>query len=145
MQETQQLLDRAAISTVLAEYSNAIDTRDFEALDRVFTPDAFIDYTAMGGIQGPYPDIKRWLSEVLANFPAYYHLLGQSHIRLDGDSATSRTACFNPMQVGEQVMFLGLWYIDDWRRTDDGWRITRRSEEKCFDHNTPDAFKQIVK
>ena len=32
----------------------------------------------------------------------------------------------------EQVMFCGLWYDDDFVRTTDGWRMTRRVETKCF-------------
>jgi hypothetical protein len=32
-----------------------------------------------------------------------------------------------------QVMFCGLWYVDEFARTPEGWRMTRRVEEKCFD------------
>jgi SnoaL-like domain len=30
-------------------------------------------------------------------------------------------------------MFCGLWYLDEFVRTAEGWRITRRVQEKCFD------------
>lgn len=40
----------------------------------------------------------------------------------------------------EQTFFLGLWYHDRWQRTEAGWRITERVEEKCFDHNVPAAL-----
>lgn len=142
--------DRSAIEAVLVEYVHAIDARDFDLLDGVFTPDAWIDYTAMGGIAAAYPEMKRWLSQVLPAFPGYCHLLGMSRILLDSpDEAQSRTACFNPMRVPmpenrEEVMFLGLWYVDSWQRTDAGWRICRRHEEKCFDHNVPAALHQAV-
>jgi hypothetical protein len=32
-----------------------------------------------------------------------------------------------------QVMFIGIWYVDEWIRTAEGWRMNRRVEEKCFD------------
>ena len=142
MLSQQAMSDRLEIETVLVRYVNAIDTRDFDALDAVFTPDARIDYTAMGGMAGSYAEVRPWLADVLPRFPAYYHLLGNIAATIDGDSAHSRTACFNPMTVElaggvRQTMFLGLWYIDDWLRTPEGWRITRRIEEKCFDHNVP--------
>jgi hypothetical protein len=30
-------------------------------------------------------------------------------------------------------MFIGIWYVDEFVRTDEGWRMSRRVEEKCFD------------
>jgi hypothetical protein len=29
-------------------------------------------------------------------------------------------------------MFCGLWYDDEFVRTPEGWRMTRRVETKCF-------------
>jgi hypothetical protein len=136
MLSLEEISDRLEIQQLLVAYSTAIDQRRFDDLDRVFTPDAYIDYTAMGGIEGAYPDVKAWLKEVLPNFPAYMHMLGNFDIRLDGDTATSRTLCFNPMVMGgegNQVYFCGLWYDDEFVRTPDGWRMSRRVEVKCFD------------
>ena len=84
--------------------------------------------------------MKKWLSEVLPNFPAYSHLIGNFDVRItrrpEGDTASSRILCFNPMVLGGengQVLFCGLWYDDEFVRTADGWRMTRRVETKCFD------------
>ena len=129
-----EISDRMEIQQLLVDYSTAIDNRRFDDLDRVFTPDADIDYTELGGIEGTYPDVKAWLSEVLPNFPAYFHMLGNFDIRLNGDTASSRTILFNPMKLGEdgQIMFCGLWYDDEFIRTPEGWRMTRRAETKCI-------------
>jgi hypothetical protein len=130
-----EISDRLEIQQLVVDYSTAIDTRRFDDLDAVFTQDAHIDYTALGGIEGRYPDVKAWLAEVLPNFPMYAHMLGNFSVRIDGDTASSRTICFNPMVLGgekEQVMFCGLWYDDEFLRTPDGWRMTRRVETKCF-------------
>lgn len=130
-----EISDRLEIQQLLVDYATAIDRRRFDDLDRIFTPDAYIDYRAMGGIDGPYPQVKAWLSEVLPHFPAYYHLLGNFDIRLDGDGASGRTMCFNPMQLGAdgRILFCALWYDDEFVRTDSGWRMTRRVESKCLD------------
>jgi hypothetical protein len=130
-----EISDRLEIQQLTVDYSTAIDTRRFDDLDAVFTQDAYIDYTALGGIEGRYPEVKAWLAEVLPNFPMYAHMLGNFSVRIDGDTAASRTICFNPMVLGgdkQQVMFCGLWYDDGFLRTAEGWRMTRRVETKCF-------------
>ena len=142
MMSLAEISDRLEIQQLMATYSNAIDRRDFDRLDIVFTPDAYIDYRAMGGIDGRYPEVKAWLGPALKSFPSYYHLIANTEIVLAGDHATSRTVCFNPMEVplpqgGSQVMFLGLWYVDKLVRTPDGWRISERVEEACYQHNVP--------
>ena len=90
--------DRLELQDLLISYSEAIDRREFDELDALFTPDAYIDYRDTGGIEGRYPQIKEWLAETL---PAYFernaHMLGLPAIKLAGDTATARTFCFNPM------------------------------------------------
>jgi hypothetical protein len=131
----QEISDRLELQQLLIDYSEAIDQRRFDELDAIFTPDAYIDYRAMGGIDGRYPEIKNWLSEVLPNFAGYAHMLGLPSFRISGDTATARTFCFNPMIIaGEKptTMLLGLWYDDEFVRTAAGWRMSRRVETKCF-------------
>jgi hypothetical protein len=38
---------------------------------------------------------------------------------------------------GYPMFFLGLWYVDDYIRTDAGWRIKTRVEEKSYQFNAP--------
>ena len=131
-----EISDRLEIQQLLVDYSTAIDGRRFDDLDRVFTPDAYIDYRAMGGIDGRYPEVKAWLATVLPNFHAYAHFLGNFDVRVVGDIASSRTICFNPIVVSgeqKQVLFCGLWYDDEFVRTSQGWRMRGRVETKCFD------------
>ena len=109
----QQISDRLEIEQLIVDYANAIDRRDFDALDHVFTADAYIDYRAMGGIDGKYPEVREWLKKSLKNFSNYYHMIANISIKVDGDKATSKIVCFNPMGVpmpdgSTQMMFLGL-------------------------------------
>ena len=131
-----EISDRLEIQQLLIDYSTAIDRRLFDDLDAVFTPDAYIDYRALGGIDGQFPEVKAWLVDVLPGFPAYAHMLGNFDARITGDTASSRTICFNPMVLPgleQQVLFCGLWYEDEFVRTAEGWRMSRRVETKCFD------------
>jgi hypothetical protein len=144
MLSLEEISDRLEIQQLMVDYSSAIDQKRFDDLDRVFTPDAYIDYRATGGTEGTYPDVKAWLAENLPNFPSYAHMLGNFDVRIlrseAGDTATSRTMCFNPMVFAvserghaKQVLFVGIWYDDEFLRTPDGWRITRRVEVKWMD------------
>ena len=142
MLNLQQISDRLELQQLFTDYASAIDEKNFDALDAVFTADAYIDYRAMGGIDGRFPEIKAWLAQVLPNFPNYFHMVSNTALKIEGDRASSTIICFNPMQVNlpdgkAQVMFLGLWYHDKLVRTAQGWRMSERVEQKCFDYNVP--------
>lgn len=147
--ELQQLADRLALERLVVDYAYAIDERDWAKLDQVFTPDAHIDYTAMGGVAGTYPQIRAWLPSALQHFPAYMHFNGNFSFDISGDTATGKVACFNPMVLplpdgGSDTMFLGLWYLDRYVRTAGGWRICERVERKSYDYNMPAAMKKAL-
>lgn len=128
----QQALDVLAIQQLLAKYVFAIDAKDFERLDEVFTDDAVVDYTATGGAIVSYAGLKSWLAEALATFPLTQHQIGLPLIALDGDRASARTMLFNPMlqsaDESNHLFFVGATYVDDLVRTAAGWRISRRLE-----------------
>ena len=138
----QELSDRFEIKQLITRYSNALDTRRFELLDEVFTPDAYIDYRATGGIDGRYPQIRAWLPPAVTHFPHMCHLVGNIGIILAADKAQARTLCLNPVEVplpvsGRQVMFLAMWYRDQLIRTPGGWRMAERVQQGCIQHNVP--------
>lgn len=142
MMSLQEISDRLEIQDLFARYSFAIDERDWDALDEVFTPDARIDYTETGGVKGSVAQIKAWLPVALERFPAFQHMVATTKLTLNGDHATSRTILFNPMvAAGEggttQTFFIGLWYRDTLVRTAAGWRIAERYEERSWTHNVP--------
>lgn len=138
----QEISDRLEINNLLIDYCTALDQRDFDAFDSLFTPDAQIDYSAMGGAKGDLVTIKAWLQKTMQQFPMSQHLIANSRVWIEGDTARARTMCHNPMQMpnGEgshQVAFLGLWYVDRLLRTADGWRIAERKEEFGYVFNMP--------
>jgi len=57
----QEISDRLEIQDLMVAYSHAVDTRDWDAFDDVFTPDATIDYTEMGGSRGTLTETKDFL------------------------------------------------------------------------------------
>lgn len=142
MLSLQEISDRLEIQDLFARYSFAIDERDWDALDAIFTPDARIDYSETGGAIGSFAEIKAWLPKALERFPMFQHMVATTKLDIDGDTARSRTILFNPMtyrsESGEdQVFFIGLWYRDRLVRTPAGWRISERYEEMAYSHNVP--------
>ncbi|MFF3224033.1 nuclear transport factor 2 family protein [Nocardia suismassiliense] len=132
-----EISDRLEIQDLMVRYSHAVDTGQWDLLDDIFTEDAHIDYTAMGGPAGDVAATKKFLATMLPNFPAFQHLISNSSITLHGDTATGRTMCHNPMMLSgsdgpPSLMLCGLWYLDTFARVDGQWRIARRVEEKSY-------------
>ena len=146
MLSQQQLSDRIEIQDLVFHYADLIDSKQFDQLrDDVFTVDAHIDYSVMGGSVGDLEETITFLKAALTDelFPSTQHLNANVQIKLEGDGATGRVMCFNPMEMampegGTQTYFLGLWYVDEYRRTTAGWRISRREEVKSWVFNAPD-------
>jgi hypothetical protein len=147
----QEISDRLEIQDLVWRYSEIIDAKDFDKLrDDVFTPDAFIDYSTFGGSKGDLETTIEFLHKAMKIFPAHQHLNANIQVKLDGDTATGRVMCFNPQELAAKegddeghIFFCGLWYIDEYLRTDAGWRITNRVEEKSYVFNRPEFMKGV--
>ncbi|WP_330180783.1 nuclear transport factor 2 family protein [Nocardia sp. NBC_01503] len=144
MLSLQEISDRMEIEDLMVRYSHAVDTHQWELLDELFTADAHIDYTAMGGPAGDLASTKAFLASVMPNFSAFQHMVANSAIRVEGDHATARTMCHNPMVVAgadghQRLMLCGLWYHDSFVRVDGAWRIRQRIEEKSYMFVAPPA------
>jgi len=145
MLSLQEISDRLEIEQLLVDYGYLIDSGDFDGVDRLVAPDAFFDHSANGSVVGDYAAFKTFVSAALPKFPSYFHLMANIQIWVDGDTATSRCICFNPLVVAledgtRQVMFNGFWYRTKLVRLADGWRIRERVQEACFRYNAPPSL-----
>ncbi|TDG13830.1 nuclear transport factor 2 family protein [Seongchinamella unica] len=146
MLSQQELSDRLEIQDLVFHYADLVDSRQLERLrSDVFTGDAHIDYSAMGGSVGNVDETLAFLKASLTEelFPASQHLNANVQVSVGGDSGTGRVMCFNPMVMAmpdgnRQTILMGLWYVDEYRRTPAGWRISRREEVKSWVFNAPD-------
>jgi hypothetical protein len=136
MLSLQEMSDRFEIQDLLTAYCTAVDAQRWDDLDALFTADAVIDYTAVGGPVGNLEETKEFLGNALILFPAYQHLIANIAVSISGDTATARTMCHNPMVLpdGNKVLVVGIWYDDSLVRVDGNWRIARRVEEKSYMH-----------
>jgi 3-phenylpropionate/cinnamic acid dioxygenase small subunit len=134
MDEMREMLDHYAIEKILKRYARALDEKNYDALDAVFTEDAVLDYTAAGGIKDRFPVVKKWLKEVLDPMPEMQHFTTNVEIEFDGDRAAGKSYTFNVNGVHAegklQHMNVGAQYIDTFARTPQGWRIASRREAR---------------
>jgi hypothetical protein len=63
----QEISDRFEIIDLLTSYCVAIDKKDIDSLDRVFSQDARIDFSRAGGPHADLGTIKRFLKENLGD------------------------------------------------------------------------------
>lgn len=116
--------DRTALVELLADFAAATDARDWTTIAALLTDDA-VAY----GAHGPAAVVER-MQDHLGGVGPTQHLLGNHRVRVDGDTARTRTygrvhhVGAGPM-VGSFYECLGD-YDDHWRRTASGWRLARR-------------------
>jgi len=142
MLELSQVSDRIEIGDLLTRYTRAIDTGDWDRLDDVFVPQARIDYTATGGIEGAFPEVKAWLAQVLPMFTRRQHVIAQSEVTLQGDTATLVAYFVNPMVLAQSEGPELLWefgglYHHALVRTAAGWRSRELVEELVWKRGAP--------
>ena len=92
-----------------------------------------------------YEETKQFLKEALPAVKEKQHAITNVRIRIDGDTATGKILCFNPMGIPQddgtaKMTHFGLWYLDKYVRTDKGWRISERSELKSYALNIEGTF-----
>ena len=59
-----EAINRLEIQQLLTTYATAVDQKNFDKFYEIFIPDAFIDYTAVGGIAGTLDEIVEYLNQI---------------------------------------------------------------------------------
>lgn len=128
----QQLLDERDIIAVVTRYCRALDTKDWEELRGVFLADATADlWGSTGGTLTGVDAIIDRVRRALEPLDITQHLVGNHEVVFGGNTATHR--CYlQAMHVREMpegspnLMFAGR-YVDQFERTEVGWRISHRT------------------
>ncbi len=138
----QEISDRLELEDLTTNYADIIDRKAFDELRDIFVPEAQIDYSGTGGPVGSLEYTIEFLQEALSWFPNHQHMVSNTQFKIDGDSATGKVMCFNPMELtveggGTHTYLLGLWYLDEFVRTRDGWRFKTRLQKASWSFNLP--------
>lgn len=131
--------DRLAIGDLLDLYAHALDSRAFDLLGEVFSPDADLDYGSAGGPHGTPTEVVAWIERSFDGIAMTQHLITNRRITVDGDEATAVSYLLNPLRAhgDDAVLLVGGSYHDRLRRTDRGWRVTARRFEMLWSTRAP--------
>jgi hypothetical protein len=139
----ETLLDRQEIGDLVLRYAIALDSHDWDLLRTCFTPDARVRLLW----SEQYLDLERFVEVArgaLEALDASQHFLAAPYVELAGDRATSRTYCraqHTRRSVGDQPNYMiGLTYVDELRKTDQGWRIAQRELHESWAEGNPDVL-----
>ena len=140
--DLQTLIDRAEITDLLTRYARAVDRKDWDLFRSVFTPDARIDYTQVGGIAGSLDEVAGFLEQVMPMFESMQHLISNIDIAIDGDEAKVTAMVYNPLRLPDSPMWAtGGWYHHELVRTPEGWRSRSLVEEAGWFDGVPEPEK----
>ncbi|MGH6745265.1 SnoaL-like protein [Novosphingobium sp. PhB55] len=125
--DIQTLLDREAIRDCVARLARGEDRRSADLIRSCWWPEARFDYGVYAG------DFDAYLAWVVPGADAIkdtQHLIGQSVIELDGDSARVESHVFSYHRVdmgeGDRDTCIGGRYLDTFEKRDGQWRIADR-------------------
>jgi hypothetical protein len=127
----QEMLDHYEIRKTLAEYCHACDRADAALMASVYTgADSFDDH---GHVKASGPDYARQMTNlILERTDAISHILGQSLIRVDGDTAGAETFFVAFMRLPgddgappRMNQLIGR-FVDRLERIDGIWKIKHR-------------------
>lgn len=134
--------DVDAVRGLLHDYADALDRREWDALDGVFASDVRADY-AGAEIRTGAPGLIAMIRGYLDNCGPTQHLMGNVRVRVTGDHATA-TAKMREHHVGANRPDLSFevfgWYHAQASRTAEGWRITDWRQEATHHLGTFEVF-----
>lgn len=121
------MTDHDRISQQLCLYTAAVDTRQWQLFDRIFTPDVLADYgKPVSGLAA----FKQMADAAWGAFDASQHGLSNINIRVEGDRARSLAYgnwCLIRRGLEDGDVWEGRgWYDDAFIRVDGRWLIHHR-------------------
>ncbi|WP_051683692.1 TIGR03619 family F420-dependent LLM class oxidoreductase [Blastococcus sp. URHD0036] len=119
--------DNRAVAGLHHAYADALDRREFDRLDRVFTPDVVAEYPGGRRLDG-LPALIAFMRESHADVSRTVHRVVDVELTVDGDTATCTAAKRNDLhRDGDDgpTVVTGR-YTDELVRTSEGWRIRSR-------------------
>ncbi len=134
----QWLLDREQLRSLSAQYMRGLDRGDRALVRSVFTDDATTHY---GSFTGGPEQMADMAMKALSAYRATQHLLGQINLDIANDTATGEVyfQAFHEHAVDGFDRFICGRYVDRYRRWEDSWRISHRTEVVDWTRTEPIA------
>ena len=132
------IADRFAITDVLTQYSYRWDGKDTKGFAELFTEDAVFERRVNGelvpgsqviGKQAIYEYAQKSHQGRLADRQSRHHFSGIVFLELNTESAITENIVLvthqTPSNAAPVILMSGI-YRNTWRKTVDGWRISKR-------------------
>jgi hypothetical protein len=136
--------DRAAVTELAYMYADALDRRDWAALDAVFAEDVHADYAGLYVL-----DQRRDLVAMIRGFldpcGPTQHLMGNPRVALDGDTATLTVKMrVHHIGTGERSHLtyecFGWYHAEAMRTANGAWQIRSWRQEVTAEVGTQEVF-----
>jgi hypothetical protein len=126
-EDLKALLERDKIRDCLVRLARGEDRRDAALITGAYWPDSITDY---GVFAGSFAEYLAWVVPGSPAIPCTQHVLGQSFIKLEGESARVETQVISYHRVNmgteERDTCIGGRYLDRLEKRDGEWRIANR-------------------
>ncbi|MGN5734740.1 nuclear transport factor 2 family protein [Arthrobacter psychrochitiniphilus] len=122
--------DKAAIIEVLNMYAFALDARQFDLFDRMFTQDVVAEFGPAGTAWTNIEDFKQGFADFHLTLDSHQHTMMGHLVHISGDTAHSFSygnwLLIREAAPGGSTWSGTGWYDDELVRTEGGWRIKHR-------------------
>ncbi|MET0323731.1 MAG: nuclear transport factor 2 family protein [Ilumatobacteraceae bacterium] len=124
--------DSDAVRRLLYAYGDAVLARDARAWGALWTDDAVWEIGPDRRVEGRDAIVGLWRT-AMADYRHVVQLYTSSTATIDGDEAVGRAHLveLNVPVEGDRRTLVG-WYDDDYRRTAEGWRFSRRALHRLY-------------
>jgi hypothetical protein len=127
LQGLTALLERDKIRDCVVRLARGEDRRDAAMISAAYWPDSMTYY---GVFAGTFPEYLAWVVPGADAIPCTQHVLGQSFVQLEGDTAKVETQVISYHRVNlgsqEHDTVVGGRYLDRMEKRDGEWRIANR-------------------
>jgi len=142
-----ELADRLAIRRLVDDYARAADRVDGAAAGACFTPDGVLRICNRGQAEPVRmrtgPDEIAAAFAGLGRYDVTLHVVANHYVDLDGDAAPGETYCLAHHihdaddGTGKLDYVMAIRYLDQYRRTEAGWRLAQRELQVEFTEDRP--------
>lgn len=124
----QELLDRIALTDLVALYCRGCDRRDFALVRSLYHDDAIDDHGAM--FRGGPDDFVAWLPQAMAPWELTIHSITNSLFAIDGDVAEGEhhARAYHRTHAPDRHEYIVHGrYLDRYTRREGVWKFSHRS------------------
>jgi len=135
----EQVADVIAVQQLAVLYAYALDAREYDLLDEIFTPDAQL-YASSGSVM-TRAQYKEQCVTVLPTLDATHHITTNTLVDVDGDTARARSY-FQAQHVKralapDSTFLMAGWVDDIVVRVDGRWQIAQRRWTSVWSSGNP--------